>query len=240
MELIVPQKLKLLVSSNERESYEEDLEHRNFIEKVMAYYQADEIETTQLDSGDLGKGNVRIELKTSAADFVDSMMKKHGATISRMERQALNLQQYETPIILVVATIPEILMELLKKNPEHPVPLKSVNGYMASIYARYHVPIIPYGALGADYYAYSLLEKGNDGKVPNMNVVKVHASSANEQEAVLQGISGLGGKRANKLLSYFKTLQNIFNAQIDEIKKVDDIGDVTAKNIYDLIRREYK
>lgn len=224
--------MKLLISSNEKSD-------KKIIEGVKSLYEVpDSYETSPIQIGDLQKGNCVIELKT-ASDLISSMKKEPGATIPRILRQAINMQQFSRPLILVTATIPEIILETRKFNTENPFPVKSLFGYMASIYARTGVPVIPFSNFGADYFAYSLLEKSNDNKVLNLNPLKASATPSHEQEAVISSIVSVGPETSKNLLIHFKSIKNIFNATQEQLMEVNKIGPKTAKKIYELSRRNY-
>lgn len=53
------------------------------------------------------------------------------------------------------------------------------------------------------------------------------------------GIPNVGVKTAQDLVDHFKTLDNIKNASFDELVKVNDIGDITAKGILDYFNDEH-
>ena len=57
------------------------------------------------------------------------------------------------------------------------------------------------------------------------------------KNSTLCEIEGVREKTAKKMLKHFKSLENIKNAQIDEIKKIG-IREKTAKNIYDYFRKK--
>ena len=56
------------------------------------------------------------------------------------------------------------------------------------------------------------------------------------KQSTLCGIDGVGEKSAKKLLKHFKTIANIKNAQIDELKKAG-ISERAAENIYNYFRK---
>ena len=51
------------------------------------------------------------------------------------------------------------------------------------------------------------------------------------------GIRNVGTKLAKILATKFKTIDNLMNATMDELYEIDDIGEVTAKSIYDLFKQ---
>jgi len=59
-------------------------------------------------------------------------------------------------------------------------------------------------------------------------------------EYIVAGIPGINALRAKKLLSELKTLQEIFNADIGDLMKVENIGKKIAQEIYKLSRFKYQ
>lgn len=51
------------------------------------------------------------------------------------------------------------------------------------------------------------------------------------------GIRNVGTKLAKILATKFKTIDNLMNATMDELYEIDDIGEVTAKSIYDFFKQ---
>jgi len=56
-----------------------------------------------------------------------------------------------------------------------------------------------------------------------------------ELDSVLDHIPGLGNKKKQALWSYFSTIKNMRSASIDELCKVEGIGQTLAKNIWDFL-----
>ena len=59
-------------------------------------------------------------------------------------------------------------------------------------------------------------------------------------EYIVAGIPGINTLRAKKLLSELKTLQEIFNADIGDLMKVENVGKKIAQEIYKLSRFKYQ
>ena len=53
------------------------------------------------------------------------------------------------------------------------------------------------------------------------------------------GIPMLGKVSAEKLISYFGSIENIFNASLDELKQCPNLGNVAAETIYEYIKENY-
>lgn len=58
-------------------------------------------------------------------------------------------------------------------------------------------------------------------------------------EHIISGVPGVNTSRAKNLLSELKTLQTLFNAEIGDLMKIDNVGKKIAQEIYKLSRFEY-
>jgi ERCC4-type nuclease len=59
-------------------------------------------------------------------------------------------------------------------------------------------------------------------------------------EYIVAGIPGVNTFRAKSLLNDLRTLQNIFQADIPDLTKIENIGKKIAHQIYKLSRYKYK
>ncbi|MCK4384500.1 MAG: DEAD/DEAH box helicase, partial [Candidatus Lokiarchaeota archaeon] len=59
-------------------------------------------------------------------------------------------------------------------------------------------------------------------------------------EYIVAGIPGINALRAKNLLKELQSLQEIFNADIGDLMKVDNVGKKIAQEIYKLSRFKYK
>jgi len=55
----------------------------------------------------------------------------------------------------------------------------------------------------------------------------------------VESLPNVGPVTARKILERFKTVDRVFNASEDDLKKVDGIGETIAKNIRRVIESEY-
>lgn len=221
------------------------------ISEILSYFDPEKYEIVfeQRDIGDVQLGNVVLELKLSASDFLLSLIEE--GTTSRLMRQALNLSQFPMSEIVVAASFNEVILEsrmprnkpvsmqLTPAEPPKCWSLKSIIGLTASIRTRMGVPITFIGSTALPYYVYDLLVKGNDGKTPIINPLKVAATPNQEQEANLQSIKTIGDVISKNLLTHFGTLKAIYNATPEELMKVDEVGKKKADKIFNLLNRKY-
>ncbi|OBR90044.1 MULTISPECIES: NAD-dependent DNA ligase LigA [Clostridium] len=105
-------------------------------------------------------------------------------------------------------------------------------GYIDDIPDIYHL----------NEYRDKLVEEGIIGKEKNTDKLLdvIENSKKNEPHRLLAslGISNVGKSTAKELMKYFKSIDNLINADIDEIKKVPDIGDISASTIFEYFKNE--
>lgn len=84
------------------------------------------------------------------------------------------------------------------------------------------------------------LDKFKDKKAENI-VSSIEKSKTVDLGRFLYslGIGEVGAKTARELAKEFGSFENIKNAQLDDIVKVQDIGEIIAQNIFNFFREEY-
>lgn len=91
-------------------------------------------------------------------------------------------------------------------------------------------------------YRNDLVEKGIIGKVKNTDKLLevIEGSKKNEPQRLLTGfgISNIGKSAARELMKYFKSIDNLMSATIDELRQVPDIGEVSAVAISNFFNDE--
>ncbi|MBD3247588.1 hypothetical protein GF378_03140 [Candidatus Pacearchaeota archaeon] len=183
-----------------------------------------EIEFKNLKVADYIVKGVAIERKT-ISDFISSTINK------RLLNQLEELQQYENRL-LVIEGIDE--QELYSdKNPEkigmHP---NAIRGLILSILLNYNVPIVfTKNYLDTVKFIHILSKKKKREKPLNVN--KKTLNQEERVQFILEGFPGIGPKTARKLLTKFKTLQNIFSASEQELKDAIGKKGETMKKIID-------
>jgi ERCC4-type nuclease len=183
-----------------------------------------EVEFRELKVADYIIRNVAIERKT-ISDFIGSMINK------RLLRQIEELQQYENRL-LIIEGIDE--QELYSDENENGVNANAIRGFLLSIVLKHKVPVI--FTKNADDTA-KFMERIalKKEKETSIRAVKKTLNKKEQMQFILEGFQGIGPKNAKKLLKRFSTLQNIFSAPQDELKKI--IG--KKAEIFMLLEKKY-
>ena len=175
------------------------------------------VDFQHLKVADYITGNVAIERKT-VSDFISSMINK------RLLRQLEELKQYEKKL-LIIEGIDE--RELYNGDNDDNPEIKgmhsnSIRGMLLYISLEANCPII----LTKDYqdtakFLFLIARRMEKGKKEISLHGKKKARNKKEQiQYILEGFPGIGPATAKKLLKKFKTIKNILNTPIEELKKL--------------------
>jgi len=170
-----------------------------------------------------------VEFKT-IPDFVDSLVD------GRLLSQIKSLKEtYLRPLLIVEGT--EDIYSQRKVNPA------AINGMIATITVSYGIPIIytKNSKETADMlHIIAKREQSETSKDFNPHSAKKRENIRDQQEYVVSSIPSVGPGLAKQLLEQFGSIKNIVEADIDELKKVEKIGNIKAKLIKEILEKEYQ
>lgn len=171
---------------------------------------------------------VGIELKT-IPDFVQSII--DGRLLQQIKEMKRN---FERPLIIV-----EGVEDIYAQRNVHP---NAIRGMLATIAVSYGIPIIntknPKDSAALIYLiAKREQEKSENNFSPHAD--RKPMTLKEQQEYVISAFPNIGSSLAKELLKQFKSVKNIVNADIDELKKIEKIGEKIAKGIKDVSESEY-
>ena len=170
-----------------------------------------------------------VEIKT-LEDFVDSII--HG----RLLQQIKNLKNnFERPMIVIEGT--QDIYGV--RNVHH----NSILGMMATIAVSYGIPIIQtknFKETAGLLQIIAKREQAETGKDFSLHADRKPATLKEQQEFVVSSFPGINLTLSKPLLRHFKTIKNIVNATEKELQEVEKIGPAKAKQIKDVVEREYR
>ena len=168
-----------------------------------------EIEFRELKVGDYIVKGIAIERKT-ISDFISSMINH------RLLKQIESLQQYPNKLLIIEGFEEQ---ELYNDENETGVNANAIRGFLLSISLKYNIPVI-YTKNYEDTAKFIwILSRKKEKELP----LKAKRKSLNKKEQmqfILEGFPGIGPKTAKKLLNGFKSLKEIFNASLEDLKKI--------------------
>ncbi len=166
-----------------------------------------EIKFKELKVADYIVKDVAIERKT-IPDFISSMLNNH------LVNQIKELQQYEKKL-LIIEGISE--QEVYPEN--NSVSPNAVRGFLLSILLKHKIPIMfTQNAEDTAKFIRTIANKRKNEM--SLNPKKKPLNKKEQMQFILEGFPGIGPKNARKLLKKLSTLQNIFSAPQDELKKL--------------------
>lgn len=132
------------------------------------------------------------------------------------------------------------LDDLIEKSKEHfhQDMSKSILGMVASLAAR--IGLVPLFLSNKQYTAYvmkGIFEKANDGKpVANIKPIRPRETKHDREVHVLCGYPNIDNVLATRLINHFGSIQAVVNASQEDLQQVDGVGEIKAKQIYEVSR----
>lgn len=164
------------------------------------------LEIKSLKIADYIIGNLAIERKT-ISDLISSMINK------RLIQQLFQLKKYKKTLLIIEGNIDEIY----KKNNVS----KALRGLIVSIITKHQIPII-FSMDYKDTSQYFIMIAKQFLKLKNPISLHSHIPKTikEQKKYILESFPGIGPKSSEKLLNKFETLEKIFNANEEELKKI--------------------
>jgi len=186
------------------------------------------VEIKQLPVGDyIVSERVAIERKR-AEDFIDSMIRK------RLFDQVSRLKEaYEMPVLIIEDE------GLFSRN----IDKRAIYGAIACLLLDYEISIIRTANMEESaniIFAIASREQFKKKKEIALRGKKPNMSLKERQQFIVEGLPNISAILAKRLLNHFGSVKAIMNASIKQLKEVEGIGDKKAKEIKEVIEKEWK
>lgn len=212
-------KIKIFVDVRERNSE---------ISKILR--EKADVQARQLKVGDfILSDRVCVERKT-ADDFLQSIIDK------RLMQQASELSKnFAIPVIMV-----EGMENIYGRRGIHP---NAIRGTIASLAVNFKISIIP-TQNEADtanlLYIIAKREQEDELRAVALRGEKKVMSLREKQQFVVESLPNVSAVLARRLLEHFGSVQNVINAGEFELKQVEKIGEVKAREIRQVVKGKYE
>ena len=188
-----------------------------------------DVEIKELKAGDFVLSDkVGAELKTKN-DFVTSMID------GRLNNQLKLLREnFEIPLLIIQGE-----EDIYSVRNVHP---NAIRGMLVTISVSYNIPII-YSKNVKDtagiLKVIAKREQDPNFKSFNLRNERKPMTPNELKEYIVESLPGIGRNLSKSLLEQFNSINKIFNADVEELKKVEKIGKKKAENIRKVIDERY-
>lgn len=166
--------------------------------------------------------SITVERKT-ARDFLQSIAD------TRLFKQLSNMKRYcDYPVVLIEGNPFKTGMNFR---------CQAIRGALLSIQAIWHIPVIFSRSKDDTRNIFMMIgtqQKKCMNTIPLRGIYKP-GKLKSRQLYLLQGLPQIGPKLAKRLMQKFGSVQKIMNASVDELKKIEGIGSISAQKIRDLL-----
>lgn len=185
-----------------------------------------DVEPTQLSVADYALSErVAVERKT-VVDFLDSLMN------GRLFQQARQMMAYQRPILI---------LEGEGLTTTRNLPRASIFGALASLATDYGISVLPTSTPQetADLLvSIAKREQTETRRDAPIRPGKVAMNDRDRRRFIIEGLPGVSGTMARRLLDHFGTVEAVMKADAEALMEVDGIGHKTAAEIRRLVAKE--
>lgn len=187
------------------------------------------VKPKQLEVGDfILSEKVAVERKTTS-DFLSSVFDQ------RIFDQLKNLNKsFEKPVLLIEGT------DIYSERDVHP---NSIRGALSSIAIDLEIPILwsqSQDDTAAILFWIAKREQIEEERNVAIRGGKQPTTLEEKQLWLVAGLPGVDRVRAERILDHFKTPEEVFKADVSELKEVKGVGDKIAKKIRNVLTKEEK
>ena len=188
-----------------------------------------DIEIKDLKAGDFVLSDkVGVELKTKE-DFVNSIV--DGRLLKQLK---LLRENFEIPLLIVQGE-----EDIYSMRNVHP---NAIRGMLAAITISYSIPILYSQNVKDTASILKIIAKREQD--PNLKSFYLRnerkpLTLKEQQEYIIESLPGVGPNLSKSLLKNFKSVKNVFSADIENLKEVEKIGKKKAEGIRKVIDEEY-
>jgi Fanconi anemia group M protein len=181
------------------------------------------IKFENLDVGDYLIGDVLIERK-NFSDFVSSILDK------RLQEQMSNLRKNEKCFLLIEGFDYNYKKFNIREN--------AVRGMILSVALDFQIPIIytKNEDETAEFLILTAKKQGNKKQGHSIRQSKTPRTLQEQKQFILEGFPGIGQATAKKLLGKFRSLNEIFKADEEQLKK-SEMNDSKIKSFRGILEK---
>lgn len=197
---------------------------------LRAHPDAESVAVRRLDAGDIATEDVGFERKTSG-DYLRSALGRGGTDLEEQVRKLT--VAYDHAYVLIEGTFADVEARWPGTSDA------SIRGSVASITARFGVPVVPCGDLDRLVdVAVRIVRK--HAEPPSPRPLPVGAVAGRDEpiaKRIYGCIDGIGPETAAALHDAYPTVQALLDATEADLRTVEGIGPERARAVYAALRR---
>jgi len=215
---------KIITDYREKKLIKE-LTKKGFDVEVKNLISADFIIQIKDLNGDIKE--VGIERKTTL-DFLTSIIDK------RILNQLISLKKhFAIPLLIIEGS--ENIYRIRNFHPN------AIRGMLSTIAIDFQVPILYTRSFRDTSSLLTVISKKLDKPRRHISLLKKRKplTLKEQQEYIIESLPGVGPSLSKSLLNNFKSVKDVFSANLEDLKEVDKIGKKKAEGIRKVIREDY-
>ncbi|MCD6230037.1 MAG: DEAD/DEAH box helicase [Candidatus Diapherotrites archaeon] len=207
------------------------VDHREKASRVMRHLAELDIavKAKQLPVADyILSDRVAVERK-AADDFLQSLL--DGRLFSQVKELRRN---FEKPVLIVEGSN---IYSLRNISP------KAISGAIASIIVDYSMPVVSTqnpAETAMILAAMAKREQFDEKRPVRLQGEKTAMTAAQQQQFIVESLPGIGPVMACELLKKFGSVEAVFSASDEELKKTENLGEKKAQAIRDILTRKFE
>jgi Fanconi anemia group M protein len=185
-----------------------------------------------LEVGDYVLSNKLAVERKSMSDFIDTLTGSDGRSLFEQSKNLV--QSYDNAIIIMEGNLDELYSRDVHDN--------AIIGSMASIVSDFGISFMfSRNEMETSKILSQIAEKEQVEKDRSISIhnKKDTATLSQQQKYIVSSIEDVGAVTAENLLEEFGSVIDIFNAEVEDLQNVENIGKKTAENIYRILREDY-
>jgi len=215
-------KVKIIADSREQQS--------KVLKELDMDPEVDIVIENNLEVGDYIVGPDCAVERKDVYDFCDTLTGER----SMFEQIGNMSNEYKNSVLLIEGEHGKLYTQNVHPN--------AVRGALASLVSDYGVSSIE--TINEEDTAQMLKQLAKREQVEKESKVNAHGRKKTktvkqQQEYIVSSFKDIGPVGAENLLNHFSNIKDIANADVDELKEVDNIGEESAKHIHSTIRVDY-
>jgi len=192
---------------------------------MVAYFSQLGFEVAHLKTGEGDLTGMKVSVERKEDDFMDSLFDDR-----RLRQLGAMREEAEYSYLIVTKSYNEIKEEVIHRGVSEQV----LTGFIASLCAVGYPPIFIGDKYDASIIVRKIMDKIDDDHA-RLYVPRPKSPKPQEyRNAIVEALPKIGRKLRRIIISHYPSLKELSDASVEDLQKIDGIGEKTAERIYDI------